>query len=1018
MDAVYQLDRMLLLHYMDIDDKLVHYKLSDKAKQNMDIDLTILEECFMQSAKDKWETQTKSETTHSNKRRRTEDTSEQHADEMPDDLVKIAQNKAINAYERMKKVRSSLTWLFKNGSNFGTDYEKLMELEKSDKTQYEQVRKMHLEVIKKCRYLKTVSHTGVANVDNLGKLLFASKDIETDTIAGRIEAKVPCTSVFSFKTAMFIWQGMGKDQPPWENLIELAFMMTIVERAEKEGELCFDVTKKDANGELDIATDMVRKRLWQSEKENVKKDFDGMVNNELSLRKRGKTRFGEAVAEIQSWLTELVDTEEGAQRLAGMAVPMCVDKRIIYTQVWYRIHTEYLKDIDHYMKLVTGEGDGEKVEYKASFCPVCLEEFKNGGDDESDVKKVRAEFTECGHAFCRSCFNQFKIVKKNKDGEVLRKCPICRADTYLRAINDSEAFLQWYNDNKNAMGFTFSKEQLDPIIALLKTKRGLINVNGAGGTGKSELVSLLAKYDIFVREQLEGGADAVARAVFVAPTGTAAVNMKKRLPCKKFQVSTIHSWALILYHRHKRLIEASRQIGCLDENMATELAVPFLFVDEAAMVGAWLMSCVFRLARITGIKRIVLLGDRYQLPPVNAIGSLFASCCLSSKQNEMGRVFPLTHCYRSGVKGINHLLQRIRDVMKSLEHKQLHGTFDGTPVLSEKDFKCNDSNISVKLMTVQGIEGNATCRQEELLESVRNVLSEFSEKHKTADGAPPKLSDTTCVITDKRSKAALLELSLMNKSAIDKCSPVYNDILKLLNPERAQSPSNTNRGTKRNRAGDTQAKDFDRFVVGDCVMCLENVRIDNDNRSAKELVLCNGSQGHVTSVTYGDGLKGATGRLKYVNSMVVNFDGQEYCYPVSDWYPSSKFYLQPQHNQAGDEANERGNHSYSEYKVNGANFRNQELLTKMFKTLTLGSIQTVHKYQGSQKDNVVVVMFGGGKRNRKVDDFHTMNMLYTAVSRAKKCVRIVMDQNTLKHFLESPTLAQQDTQLIRYLDGL
>ena len=160
-----------------------------------------------------------------------------------------------------------------------------------------------------------------------------------------------------------------------------------------------------------------------------------------------------------------------------------------------------------------------------------------------------------------------------------------------------------------------------------------------------------------------------------------------------------------------------------------------------------------------------------------------------------------------------------------------------------------------------------------------------------------------------------------------------------------------------------------------------------------------------------------------LKKMVVDFDGQHISYPISNWYANSEFFV-PHGGGGGEEEEEeeegaavKGKRKRSAADINT---HNERQFSKVFPDgLELASTQTVHKYQGSQQDNVVVVMYGAGPTGfHKTDNHHNLNMLYTAASRAKKRVRFIMDEKTLEHFIETPTLAEQDKHLIDFLDKI
>jgi ATP-dependent exoDNAse (exonuclease V) alpha subunit len=75
----------------------------------------------------------------------------------------------------------------------------------------------------------------------------------------------------------------------------------------------------------------------------------------------------------------------------------------------------------------------------------------------------------------------------------------------------------------------------------------------------------------------------------------------------------------------------------------------------------------------------------------------------------------------------------------------------------------------------------------------------------------------------------------------------------------------------------------------------------------------------------------------------------------------------------------------------------------MFNTLSPGSITTVHKAQGTEHHTVIVVLSG-------YNLFFTVQLLYTACSRARNKLVIIMEENILNHYETNPTHVERNTQ--------
>ena len=68
---------------------------------------------------------------------------------------------------------------------------------------------------------------------------------------------------------------------------------------------------------------------------------------------------------------------------------------------------------------------------------------------------------------------------------------------------------------------------------------------------------------------------------------------------------------------------------------------------------------------------------------------------------------------------------------------------------------------------------------------------------------------------------------------------------------------------------------------------------------------------------------------------------------------------------------------------------------KMLEELELAYAVTIHKSQGSEYPAVVIPLLNGPKM------LMNRNLLYTAVTRAKKCVTLVGDENTFAYMAEN-----------------
>ncbi len=146
-------------------------------------------------------------------------------------------------------------------------------------------------------------------------------------------------------------------------------------------------------------------------------------------------------------------------------------------------------------------------------------------------------------------------------------------------------------------GIEISEQFRDAYEAMEKGDRHVF-ITGKAGTGKSTLLR-------YFRERTK-------RAVAVlAPTGVAAVNVDGQ---------TIHSFFKL---RPGCTIEEARHDGRAARRDKLYEAVQTIVIDEVSMVRADLMDCIDEFLRSAlkskarfGGKRLVMIGDLYQLPPI------------------------------------------------------------------------------------------------------------------------------------------------------------------------------------------------------------------------------------------------------------------------------------------------------------------------------------------------------------------------------------------------------------------
>lgn len=216
-------------------------------------------------------------------------------------------------------------------------------------------------------------------------------------------------------------------------------------------------------------------------------------------------------------------------------------------------------------------------------------------------------------------------------------------------------------------------EQALAILQVVKSSLTLIT--GGPGTGKTYTAGFLLR---ILWESLEAEGQANFKVALAAPTGKAASNLEESIrkalkglegfPSVKGQ--TLHQLLGIRKNRN-----SSNQMALLTADL--------ILVDESSMIDLEMMGKL--LAAVKPGARLVLLGDRYQLPSVEA-GAVFADFItyfLSS--GSFSPVIELKTCLRAELKGIVDLADSIKRGDSDVTLKSLETTSEGTRLVKFED---------------------------------------------------------------------------------------------------------------------------------------------------------------------------------------------------------------------------------------------------------------------------------------------------------------------------------------------
>ena len=466
---------------------------------------------------------------------------------------------------------------------------------------------------------------------------------------------------------------------------------------------------------------------------------------------------------------------------------------------------------------------------------------------------------------------------------------------------------------------------------------------GSAGTGKTTLLSILSKQD----EIRDKGI------LLLAPTGKARVKMEQALGISSRNDPNIKAFNVAQF-----LIRSSRYDGetgrYLLNNEPAKRVAGTIIVDEASMLTEEMLAAL--LQSIRGYDRLILVGDRYQLPPIGT-GRPFVDIISELKQDNLSEdVFPKVS--QNYVELTQNRRQLTNDGKKR-EDIQLASWFRGGAVDSTEDHVYDILTGSVVSDHVKVVQWNDPAEFQKLIfETLENELMcgtdgdyrAFNDTIGAMNGmfslGSAKMAENWQILSPVRNKVH--GVSEINRMVHKK----YKEQLV------RTSKSKWNTGKKAKPAGSEE------IVWGDKVINVKNQFLTayNDNYEKYDGYLANGEIGILVSTQ------------KFRNKKNKNFFRLKF-----------EFATQPGITYSFNE----------DLKPIDRSFKSLRYLNDEQPSIELAYALTIHKSQGSEFGKVILVI-------PKNSFTLSRELIYTALTRQKEGLIILYqgDPKQLMNFSE------------------
>jgi hypothetical protein len=208
-----------------------------------------------------------------------------------------------------------------------------------------------------------------------------------------------------------------------------------------------------------------------------------------------------------------------------------------------------------------------------------------------------------------------------------------------------------------------ARQEKAAALEILATRRFSVLI-GPAGTGKTTLLSALVRHE----EVAAGGV------LLLAPTGKARVRMEEKVGDKRFPAKTIAQFL----SRTGRFDGAAQRYLLTGETGEKEAET--VIIDECSMMTEEMLAATFE--ALTGVKRLILVGDHRQLPPIGA-GKPFVDIVRFLEPEVFASPFPKLHA-ETGYTELT-ISMRQSEVAGGRDDVRLAGWFTGTELPPGED---------------------------------------------------------------------------------------------------------------------------------------------------------------------------------------------------------------------------------------------------------------------------------------------------------------------------------------------